>query len=74
MVPRYAVVGGLKLIDLLMGHLGRDYHVGWLSAAEVHGAAHQAPQALQVAVSAPVQDRTFGRVRFQFAIRRDLVI
>ena len=57
------------MIDLLMGHLGRDYYVGWLSAAEVHGAAHQAPQALQVAVSAPLLGRTFGRVRLQFAIR-----
>lgn len=57
------------MIDLLMGHLGRDYYVGWLSAAEVHGAAHQAPQVLQVAVGAPVQDRTFGRIRLQFATR-----
>jgi len=64
---------GLQLIDLLMGHLERDYYVGWLSAAEVHGAAHQAAQALQVAVSAPVQDRTFGRVRLQFAIRTRVV-
>ena len=64
--PQHRIYGslpGLQLIDLLMGHLERDYYVGWLSAAEVHGAAHQAPQALQVAVSAPVQDRTFGRVR-----------
>ena len=70
--PQHRIYGslpGLQLIDLLMRHLERDYYVGWLSAAEVHGAAHQAPQALQVAVSAPVQDRTFGRVRLQFAIR-----
>jgi predicted transcriptional regulator of viral defense system len=65
----YGSLPGLEMIDVLMGHLDRDYYVGWLSAAEVHGAAHQAPQALQVAVSAPVQDRTFGRVRLQFAIR-----
>ena len=65
----YGSLPALEMIDLLMGHLGRDYYVGWLSAAEVHGAAHQAPQALQVAVSAPVQDRTFGRVLLQFAIR-----
>ena len=70
--PQHRIYGslpGLQLIDLLMRHLERDYYVGWLSAAEVHGAAHQAPQALQVAVSATVQDRTFGRVRLQFAIR-----
>ncbi|HEY5249585.1 MAG TPA: type IV toxin-antitoxin system AbiEi family antitoxin, partial [Dermatophilaceae bacterium] len=70
--PQHRIYGslpGLQLIDLLMRHLERDYYVGWLSAADVHGAAHQAPQALQVAVSAPVQDRAFGRVRLQFAIR-----
>jgi len=70
--PQHRVYGslpGLEMIDLLMGHLGRDYYVGWLSAAEVHGAAHQAPQVLQVAVSSPVADRTFGRIRFQFATR-----
>lgn len=70
--PQHRVYGslpGLQMIDLLMGHLGRDYYVGWLSAAEVHGAAHQAPQVLQVAVGVPVDDRTFGRVRIQFAVR-----
>ena len=70
--PQHRVYGslpGLQLIDLLMRHLDRDYYVGWLSAAEVHGSAHQAPQVLQVAVSAPVADRTLGRVRLQFATR-----
>jgi len=65
----YGSLPGLEVIDLLMRHLGRDYYVGWLSAAEVHGAAHQAPQALQVAVSSPVADRTLGRIRLQFATR-----
>ena len=69
----YGSLPGLEMIDLLMGHLDRDYYVGWLSAAEVHGAARQAPQALQVAVSAPVQDRTLGRVRLQFATRARVV-
>lgn len=34
----------------MMAHLGRDYYLGWLSAAEMYGAAHQRPQVLQVAV------------------------
>jgi hypothetical protein len=59
----YGALPGLQMIDLLMGHLGRDYYVGWLSAAVVHGAAHQAPQALQVAVGAPVQDPSPGQRR-----------
>lgn len=57
----------VEFIDQLMTHLGRDYYVGWLSAAEIHGAAHQRPQALQVAVDRPVQDRTFGRAHLRFA-------
>src|ERR1035437_9097134 len=35
----YGRLPGLEMIDVLMGHLDRDYYVGWLSAAEVHGAA-----------------------------------
>lgn len=57
----------VEFIDQLMTHLGRDYYVGWLSAAEIHGAAHQRPQALQVAVDRPVQDRSFGRAHLRFA-------
>lgn len=70
--PQHRIYGslpGLQIVDLLMRYLDRDYYVGWLSAAEVHGVAHQAPQALQVAVSAAVRDRAFGRVRLQFATR-----
>lgn len=57
----------VEFVDQLMTHLDRDYYVGWLSAAEIHGAAHQRPQALQVAVDRPVQDRSFGRSHLRFA-------
>jgi predicted transcriptional regulator of viral defense system len=50
----WTVVPGLHFIDAMMGHLGRAYYVGWLSAAEVHGSAHQRPQVLQVAVETHV--------------------
>jgi len=35
-------------IDSLMQHMGTDYYVGLLSAAALHGAAHQQPMTFQV--------------------------
>lgn len=60
---------GIELIDAMMQHLGADYYVGWLTAAALHGAAHQAPQVFQVAVSREIRNRTMGRTRFAFAQR-----
>lgn len=37
-------------IDHLMGFLGRNYYVSLLSAASIHGAAHQQPQCFSVMV------------------------
>lgn len=60
---------GLDVIDRLADHLRFSYYVGWLSAAALHGAAHQAPQVFQVAVPRQVRDRAVGRTRFQFRRR-----
>ncbi len=68
----WGVLPGTHFVDALMGHLGREYYVGWLSAAELHGAAHQRPQEFQVAVERPVGDRDVGRVRMRFHERRRL--
>lgn len=43
-----------------------SYYVALLSAAELHGAAHQRPQAFQVMVDRRVRNRDFGRVRVRF--------
>ncbi|MHB1163899.1 MAG: type IV toxin-antitoxin system AbiEi family antitoxin domain-containing protein [Candidatus Nanopelagicales bacterium] len=67
--PKYRTWGAppaVEFVDQLMTHLEREYYVGWLSAAEIHGAAHQRPQALQVAVDRPVEDRSFGRSHLRF--------
>lgn len=67
--PKYRGWGAppaAEFIDHLMGHLEREYYVAWLSAAEIHGAAHQRPQALQVAVDDSVADRSFGRSHLRF--------
>ncbi len=58
-------------IDALMNHLGHPYYVGFLSAAAMHGAAHQAPMVFQVATPAVLRDRSIGRGRFRFIQRAD---
>lgn len=68
----WGVVPALDFIDQLMKHLGRSYYVGLLSAAELHGAAHQRPQVFQVFVDRPVSDRDIERVRLRFYERSDL--
>ena len=50
----------------------RRYYIGLLSAAELHGAAHQRPQVFQVMVEQQVTDRDFGRVKLRFYSRAKL--
>jgi predicted transcriptional regulator of viral defense system len=67
--PEYLTWGAppaIEIIDAIMQHLGISYYVGWLSAAELHGASHHAPQVFQVATSRALRARTSGRSRFQF--------
>lgn len=67
----WGAVPALWFIDPLMAHLDRTYYVGYLSAAELHGAAHQRPQALQVVVERDLRGRSFGRVRLRFITNHD---
>lgn len=62
---------GIEIIDHMMSFLETDYYIGWLTAAALHGASHQAPQIFQVATSRRVADRTVGRTTFDFVVRRD---
>lgn len=62
----WGVVPAEWFIDPMMRRLERDYYVSFLSAAARHGASHQAPQAFQVVVDRPLQDRDIRRVRLRF--------
>lgn len=53
-------------IDDLMSFYGCEYCVGWLSAAALQGAHHQAPQVFQVAAGKMLRNRIIGRSRLQF--------
>ena len=53
-------------IDELMRYLGQPYYVGLLTAAAIHGAAHQQPQVFQVVTDAATRPIEVARVRIEF--------
>lgn len=73
--PEYRRLGCLpadQFVPQLMRHLGEPYYVALLSAAELHGAAHQRPQSFQVMVKSNRRGLECGEVRVQFVARHDL--
>jgi predicted transcriptional regulator of viral defense system len=67
--PEYRTWGSvpaMDFIDPMMRVLDRTYYVAMLSAAELHGAAHQRAQVFQVLVDRHVPDRDVGRSRLRF--------
>jgi predicted transcriptional regulator of viral defense system len=73
--PEFRAWGGppaTEFITALADHLNVDYYVGWLAAAELHGASHHAPQVSQIAVSRLIRDRRVGRARLSFHVRSNL--
>lgn len=73
--PEYRRLGSLpadQFVPQLMEHLGEPYYVSLLSAAELHGAAHQRPQALQVMLKTNRRAIECGEVRVQFIARKDM--
>ncbi len=55
-----------------MEHLGAEYYAGLLSAAQIHGAAHQRPQVFQVVVGKNRPSIRCGKVIVQFIARGNL--
>jgi predicted transcriptional regulator of viral defense system len=53
-------------IDDLMKFIGQPYYVGLLSAAALHGAAHQQPQEFRVVTNKQTRSTTAGRARIRF--------
>ena len=69
----YRTIGCLpasSFVDDLMAFLAQPYYVALLSAAEIHGAAHQRPQVFQVMTDRPTSRMTAGRVRLEFVRKR----
>ena len=60
-------------LDRMMQFLDRSYYVSLLSAAERHGAAHQAPMGFQVMVEPPVlRDKERDGYAIRYAERRQI--
>lgn len=59
-------------IDDLMRFLGQPYYVSILSAAAIHGAAHQQPMLFQVVTDRPTRPARAGRVRIGFHMGRHM--
>jgi predicted transcriptional regulator of viral defense system len=73
--PEYRALGCLpadQFVPQLMGHLGLAYYVGLLSAASLHGAAHQAPMVFQTMVAHNRPKIRCGQVRVEFVARRNV--
>jgi len=65
----YASTGSLPpewFIADLMKFIGQPYYVGLLSAAAIHGAAHQQPQEFHVVLSKSERTISVGGVRIEF--------
>jgi predicted transcriptional regulator of viral defense system len=73
--PEYRSLGclpGEQFVPQLMERAGEPYHVALLSAAQLHGAAHQRPQSFQVMLKKPRSPIECGKVRIDFYVRRNL--
>jgi len=73
--PEYRRLGCLpaeQFVPQLMAHLGLDYYMGLLSAAEIHGAAHQRPQRFQVVLPSNRRAIRCGKVAVDFVARRNV--
>lgn len=73
--PEYRAMGCLpadQFVPELMDFLGAPYYAGLLTAAELHGAAHQRPQEFQVVTDHNRAPVSCGRVRVAFVARRDV--
>ncbi len=62
----WGAVPATRFVDQLMHQLHHPYYVGYLSAAEIHGASHQRPQVFQVVSTVQMRNRAFGRVTLEF--------
>lgn len=56
----------------LMQFVGQPYYVGLLTAAALHGAAHQRPQEFQVLCQRSLREREVGRSRIRFYRRTNV--
>ncbi|MBR4838815.1 MAG: type IV toxin-antitoxin system AbiEi family antitoxin [Bacteroidales bacterium] len=64
------VVPPVLYIDNMMSFMGKPYYVALLSAAALHGAAHQAPQAFMVITNDKMRSVVKNGTRWDFVTRK----
>ena len=72
--PEYRSLGcrpAIQIVDALAAWLGTPYYLALLSAAEIHGAAHQRPQRTQVMVPETRRPVRCGGVHIEFIARQN---
>jgi predicted transcriptional regulator of viral defense system len=75
--PEYRALGCLppdQFVPQLMEHLGLAHYAGLLTAASLHGAAHQAPMVFQTIVADNRPEIRCGRVRVEFVARKNIAL
>ena len=74
--PEHRAVGCLPtswFIDVMMRHFNQPYYVGLLSAAALHGAAHQQPMVFQVITTKSIRPIVLGQVRLMFCYKKNIL-
>jgi predicted transcriptional regulator of viral defense system len=69
--PEYRATGSPPaswFVDDMMGFLGQPYYVALLSAAALHGAAHQQPMVFQVMTNKPTREILAGKIAIRFTM------
>lgn len=59
-------------VNDLMTYLERPFYVGVLSAAALHGAAHQQPQKYHLVTDRPIREAGHGRLGILFFVKKNL--
>jgi predicted transcriptional regulator of viral defense system len=68
------IVPPVQYIDQLMKFLGKNYYVALLSAAELHGAAHQAPQEFFVICNTnKLRTKVKKDVKINFVAKKNII-
>ncbi len=75
--PEYRAAGSPPaswFIDDVMEYLNQPYYVGLLSAAAIHGAAHQQPMVFQLMTTKPTRPMRTGRVAIQLFMNSKIAL
>ncbi|MGA1826512.1 MAG: type IV toxin-antitoxin system AbiEi family antitoxin domain-containing protein [bacterium] len=71
--PEYAaskILPPSLFIDDLMNYVGKKYYLGLLSAAAIHGAAHQQPQEYHIIIPSPKHSITTSGIKIKFFVKK----